>query len=120
MNNTKNTNKLNWNGLTDKQNEFIKKIIDNEIWGTCNQLVNKAFEGGIEGEYIEFENTIDEDGEYKPQSQFFIVSSWLAEHLSNHGFMVAEFLDFHIWARIGYGFSLEDEPDLKEIVKSLS
>tara|TARA_Y100000401_G_scaffold101744_1_gene91532 strand:+ start:985 stop:1353 length:369 start_codon:yes stop_codon:yes gene_type:complete len=122
MNNIENTKqiKLNQNGLTDKQNEFIKKIIDNEIWGFCNQLVNIGFEGGIKNEYLEFENTIDEDGEYKPQSQYFIVSSWLAEHLLINGSMVAEFLDFHIWARVGYGFSLEDEPDLKDIVKSLS
>ena len=122
MNNTENIKqlKLNWNGLTDEQNEFIKRIINNEIWTFANQLVNKAFEGGIDDEYLEFENTIDEDGEHKPQSQYFIVSSWLAEHLINNGSMVAELLDFHIWARIGYNFSLEDEPDLKDIVKSLS
>tara|TARA_R110002020_G_scaffold473671_1_gene703293 strand:+ start:64 stop:423 length:360 start_codon:yes stop_codon:yes gene_type:complete len=119
MNNTEQI-KLNQNGLTDEQNQFLKRIINDEIWTFANQLVNKAFEGGIEGEYLEFENTTDKDGEYKPQSQYFIVSSWLAEHLSNNGSMVAELLDFHIWARIGYGFSLEDEPDLKDIVKSLS
>ena len=121
MNNTENTKqiKLNQNGLTDRQHEFIKKIIDTEIWGFCNQLVSKAFDGGIKDEYLEFENTINEDGEHKPQSQYFIVSSWLAEHLSIHGSMVAELLDFHIWARVGYNFSLEDEPDLKDIVKSL-
>ena len=27
MNNIENTNKLNWNGLTDKQQEFIEKIV---------------------------------------------------------------------------------------------
>ena len=112
--------KLNQNGLTDEQNQFLKKIIDRDIWGYGNQLVNKGFENAIKGEYLEFENSTYENGEHKPQSQFFIVSSWLAEHLLNHGSMVAEFLDFYIWARVGYGFSLEDEPDLKEIVKSLS
>tara|TARA_R100000995_G_C3409726_1_gene88785 strand:- start:57 stop:449 length:393 start_codon:yes stop_codon:yes gene_type:complete len=125
MNNTENTKQinLNWNGLTDKQNEFIKRIINNEIKTSCNQLVEVGFKGiqtKFGYELLEFENSTYEDGEYKPQSQFFIVSSWLAEHLLNHGSMVGEFLDFHIWARVGYNFSLEDEPDLKDIVKSLS
>jgi hypothetical protein len=35
MNTTKNTNELNWNGLTDNQQEFIKKIAEDDAILHC-------------------------------------------------------------------------------------
>ena len=120
MNNTKNTNKLNWNGLTDKQQEFIEKIVNDEVLTLCNELVSKGFEGSIDGEFIEFDNSIDEDGEVKDMMQFFIVSDWLARHLSINNACVTDFVGFTIWGRGEFGQSLTMDHDLKEVVKSLS
>ena len=120
MNNTKNTNKLNWNGLTDKQQEFIEKIVNDEVLTLCNELVSKGFEGSIDGEFIEFDNSIDEDGEVKDMMQFFIVSDWLARHLTINNACVTEFVGLTIWGRCEFGQSLTMDHDLKEVVKSLS
>lgn len=120
MNNTKNTNKLNWNGLTDKQQEFIEKIVNDEVLTLCNELVSKGFEGSIDGEFIEFDNSIDEDGEVKDMMQFFIVSDWLARHLIINNACVTDFVGFTIWGRCEFGQSLTMDHDLKEVVKSLS
>ena len=120
MNNTKNTNKLNWNGLTDKQQEFIEKIVNDEVLTLCNELVSKGFEGSIDGEFIEFDNSIDEDGEVKDMMQFFIVSDWLARHLKINNACVTDFVGFTIWGRCEFGQSLTMDHDLKEVVKSLS
>ena len=37
-----NTIKLNWNGLTDKQQEFTEKIVNNEVLHLCNELMEYA------------------------------------------------------------------------------
>ena len=140
MNNTKNTNELNWNGLTDKQQKFIEKIVNDEVLTLCNELVDYGFKYGVVNpereedflhrkypvstvpifEFIEFENAWnDEDGEYKEMMQFFIVSDWLARHLRNNKACVSEFLGFQIWARCEFGQSLTMDHDLKTIVKNL-
>ena len=135
MNNTKNTNDLNWNGLTDKQQKFIEKIVNDEVLTLCNELVDIGFKYGIQTresqfrssdgiEVIEFDNSYHEEGEqegeFKEMMQFFIVSDWLARHLRNNKACVSEFLDFQIWGRCEYGQSLTMDHDLKEVVKSLA
>ena len=55
-----NTIKLNWNGLTDKQQEFTEKIVNNEVLHLCNELMEYA---SVNGDYIEFDNSYDEENE---------------------------------------------------------
>ena len=123
MNTTKNTNELNWNGLTDKQQEFIKRIADDEVKALCNELadigINKGINTDFGLEFIEFENFIDEEGEPKEIMQFFIVSDWLARHLRINNACVSSFLDFEIWGRCEVGQSLVMDADLKAIVTNL-
>jgi hypothetical protein len=123
MTTTKNTNELNWNGLTDNQQEFIKKIAEDEVKALCNELADIGLKNGIKTdfglEFIEFENSIDEDGEVKEMMQFFIVSDWLANHLRINKACVSSFLDFEIWGRCEVGQSLVMDADLKAIVKNL-
>ena len=124
MNNTKNTNELNWNGLTEDQQKFIERMIHNEVLTLCNELVDIGFKNGIQTdsgiEFIEFENAWnDEDGEFKEMMQFFIVSNWLADHLKINNACVSEFIGLTIWGRCEFGQSLTMDHDLKTIVKSL-
>jgi hypothetical protein len=123
MNTTENTNKLNWNGLTDKQQEFIKKIVDDEVLTLCNELADIGLKHGIKTdfgvEFIEFENSLDEEGEPKEIMQFFIVSDWLANHLRINKACVSRFLDFQIWGRCEFGQSLVMDSDLKAVIQHL-
>lgn len=124
MNNIENTNKLNWNGLREDQQEFIEKIVNDEVLTLCNELVDIGFKHGIRVnewlEFIEFENSIDEEGDFKDMMQFFIVSDWLARHLRINNACISEFVGFTIWGRCEFGQSLTMDHDLKEVVKSLT
>ena len=53
-------NKLNWNGLTEKQQDFIETIINRDVLTLCNQLVDYTFKND---DYIEFDNIYDEENE---------------------------------------------------------
>ena len=123
MSTTKNTKNLNWNGLTDDQQEFIKKISEDEVKHLCNELADIGLKHGIKTdfgiEFIEFENIMDEDGEVKEIMQFFIVSDWLANHLRINNACVSTFLDFEIWGRCESGQSLVMDSDLKAVVQRL-
>ena len=68
------TKKLNWNGLTDKEQEFTETIINRDVLTLCNELVTYASEND---DYIEFDNILDEDDEYKEIYQYFIITEWL-------------------------------------------
>ena len=57
MKNTQNEKKLNWNNLTDEEQTFIERMINRDVLTLCNELVSKGFEGAIDGEYLEFENS---------------------------------------------------------------
>ena len=50
--------------------------------------------------------------------QFFIVSDWLANELSEIKACVTSFLDFEIWGRCEYGQSLDMDYDLKRVVRN--
>ena len=123
MSTIKNTDNLNWNGLTDDQQEFIKKIVNDEVLTLCNELADIGFKHGIKTdfgiEFIEFDNFIDEEGEVKEIMQFFIVSDWLANHLRINNACVSTFLDFEIWGRCEAGQSLVMDSDLKAVVQRL-
>ena len=112
-----NTNKLNWNGLTDKQQEFTERIIDREIFTLCNELVEYA---SINDDYIEFDNSYDEENdEYCEIFQYFIVSEWLYDQLFKIGGCVAEFKGFYIWGRCDFGQSMDMNSELKQIAKNI-
>lgn len=126
MKNTQNKKELNWNGLTDEEQTFIERMINRDVLTLCNELVSKGFEGAIDGEYLEFENSYYEEneeegieeGEFKEMFQFFIVSDWLAKELREVKACVTSFLDFEIWGRCEYGQSLQMDYDLKRVVKN--
>ena len=126
MKNTQNKKELNWNGLTDEEQTFIERMINQDVLTLCNELVSKGFEGAIDGEYLEFENSYYEEneeegieeGEFKEMFQFFIVSDWLADELREIKACVTTFLDFEIWGRCEYGQSLQMDYDLKRVVKN--
>jgi len=125
MKNKQNEKKLNWNNLTDEEQTFIERMINRDVLTLCNELVSKGFEGAIDGEYLEFENSYYEENEEegieegtpKEMMQFFIVSDWLADKLREIEACVTSFLGFEIWGRCEYGQSLEMDYDLKRVVK---
>mgnify|MGYP003132173664 FL=1 len=111
------TNKLNWNGLTDKQQEFTERIINQDIFTLCNELVEYA---SINDDYIEFDNSYDEENdEYCEIFQYFIVSEWLYDQLFKIGGCVAEFKGFYIWGRCDFGQSMDMNSELKQIAKNI-
>ncbi len=112
-----NTIKLNWNGLTDKQQEFTEKIVNNEVLHLCNELMEYA---SVNGDYIEFDNSYDEENdEYYEIFQYFIITDWLYEQLAEIGACVAEFKGFYIWGRCDFGQSMDMNSELKQVAKNI-
>ena len=110
------TKKLNWNGLTDKEQEFTYSIINRDVYTLCNELVEYASEND---DYIEFDNILDEDNEYKDIFQCFIISEWLYDRLDSIGGCIAQFKGFYIWGRTDFGQSMEMNHELKTIAKNV-
>jgi len=114
--NTK-TNKLNWNGLTDKEQDFVETIINRDVLYLCNELVEYASEND---DYIEFDNVYEEEEDtYKEIFQYFIITEWLYEELSKIGGCVAEFKGFYIWGKTDFGQSMQMNHELKAIAKNV-
>ena len=113
----KEAKKLNWNGLTDKEQEFTETIINRDVLTLCNELVEYALENG---DYIEFDNIYDEElDEYTEIYQYFIISDWLCEELSKIGGCVAEFKGFYIWGKTDFGQGMDMNHELKQIAKNV-
>ena len=112
----KETKKINWNGLTDKEQEFTESIINRDVLTLCNELVEYASENN---DYIEFDNILDEDNEYKDIFQYFIISEWLYEELSEIGGCVAEFKGLYIWGKTDFGQGMDMNNELKTIAKNV-
>ena len=104
------TNKLNWNGLTDKEQEFTETIINRDVLTLCNELIT----------YVEFSNEyIEEEDTYKEMFQYFIISEWLYEELAKIGGCVAEFKGLYIWGKTDFGQSMCMNHELKTIAKNI-
>mgnify|MGYP003150278950 CR=1 FL=1 len=113
----KKNNKLNWNGLTEQQQEFIDSIVNREVLTLCNELVEYA---SINNDHIEFDNSYDEESdEYCEIFQYFIITDWLYENLSKIGGCVAEFKGFYIWGRCDFGQGMDMNSELKQIAKNI-
>lgn len=111
------TKKLNWNGLTDKEQDFVETIINRDVFTLCNELVEYA---SSNDDYIEFDNSYDEENdEYYEIYQYFIISDWLYEELSKIGGCVAEFKGFYIWGKCDFGSSMDMNYELKTIAKNV-
>ena len=108
------TKKLNWNGLTEEQQEFTERIVNNEVLTICNQLILEA------GEYIEFDNSYDhETDEYKEIFVYYIVSDWLYKELQNIEACVTEYKGLYIWGRCDFGQGLDMNYELKQVAKNI-
>ena len=104
--------KLNWNGLTEQQQEFTESIVNREIFTSCHEL--------LQGEEIYFDNEyIEEEDTYKEIFQFFIVSKWLYEHLENISACVTEYKGLYIWGRCDFNQGLDMNSELKQIAKNI-
>ena len=57
---TETKNKLNWNGLTDRQQNYVERLVDREVLTLANELIENAFK---RGEYIEIQNDYNEETE---------------------------------------------------------
>ena len=111
------TNKLNWNGLTDKEQEFTETIINRDVLTLCNELMTYASEND---DYVEFSNEyIEEEDTYKEIFQYFIISEWLYEELDKIGGCVAEFKGLYIWGKTDFGQSMCMNHELKTIAKNI-
>ena len=113
----KETKKINWNGLTDKEQEFTESIINRDVLTLCNELVEYASENN---DYIEFDNYYDEENdEYCEIFQYFIITDWLYEKLAEIGGCVTEFKGFYIWGRTDFGQSMQMNYEIKTIAKNV-
>ena len=112
VNNMENTNKLNWNGLTEQQQEFTESIVNREVFTSCCEL--------LQGEEVYFDNEyIEEEDTYKEIFQHFIVSKWLYEHLQAIDACVTEYKGLCIWGRTDFGQGLDMNSELKTIAKKI-
>ena len=109
----KETKKLNWNGLTEQQQEFTERIVNKEVFTICNQLILEA------GEYVEFDNYWNEEEEVNEIYVYYIVSNWLYEQLQNIGACVTEYKGLYIWGRCDLGQGLDMNYELKTIAKNI-
>ena len=110
--NTK-TNKLNWNSLTDEQQEFIDNIVNREVFTSCYELISEA-------EEIYFENDYDEETETHYEIfQYFIISQWLYEQLQKVNACITEYKGLYIWGRCDFNQGLDMNSELKQITKNI-
>tara|TARA_R110002050_G_scaffold296665_1_gene456942 strand:+ start:422 stop:778 length:357 start_codon:yes stop_codon:yes gene_type:complete len=111
------TKKLNWNGLTNKEQEFVETIINRDVLTLCNELMEYA---SVNNDYVEFTNEyIEEEDTYKEIYQYFIISEWLYEKLTEIGACVAEFKGFYIWGKTDFGQGMDMNQELKTITKNI-
>ena len=116
MNKMENTKKLNWNGLTEKQQEFTERIVNNEVLYLCSELIEYATENN---DYIEFDNSYNEEEDsFYEIFQYFIIKDWLYEQLQEIDACVAEFKGFYIWGRCDFGQSMDMNLELKQVAKN--
>ena len=109
----KDTKKLNWNGLTKEQQEFVESIVNREVFTSCHELLSG-------GDYIYFDNEyIEEEDTYKEIFQFFIVSNWLYEHLEKINACITEYKGLYIWGRCDFNQGLDMNSELKQITKKI-
>ena len=109
--------KVNWNGLTEKEQNFVENIINRDVLTLCNELVDYASEN--DG-YIEFDNVYkEEEDTFKDIFQYFIISEWLYEELSKIGGCVAEFKGLYIWGKTDFGQGMDMNHELKTIAKNV-
>ena len=108
------TKKLNWNGLTEAQQEFTESIVNNQVLTICNELILNA------DEYVEFDNLLNFDtDEYKEVFVYYIVSEWLYKELQNIAACVTEYKGLYIWGRCDFGQGLDMNYELKTIAKNI-
>lgn len=108
---------INWNGLTEKEQEFVETIVNRDVLHLCNQLVEYASEND---DYIEFENDYDEESdEYAEIYQYFIISDWLYKELQRIKGCVAEFKGFYIWGKTDFGQGMDMNGELKTIARDV-
>jgi hypothetical protein len=111
------TKKLNWNGLSDKEQNFLETIINRDVLTLCNELMEYA---SVNNDYVEFTNEyIEEEDTYKEIFQYFIISEWLYEELSKIGGCVAEFKGLYIWGKTDFGQGMDMNHELKTIAKNV-
>lgn len=109
--------KLNWNGLTDKQQEFTESLVNNEVLTLANELIENASK---RGEYIEIQNEYNEEtDDYYEIFCYFIVSKYLYEQLEEIGACIFEYEGLYFWGRCDFGQSLDMNHDLKQIAKKI-
>ena len=109
MNNTK---KLNWNGLTEEQQELTERIVSIDVFTVCNEL--------LQGEEIYFDNEyIEEQDTYKEIFVYYIVSEWLYEQLQSINACVTEYKGLYIWGRCDFNQGLDMNSELKQIAKNI-
>lgn len=108
------TNKLNWNGLTEQQQEFTERIVNREVFTICNKLIMES------DEYVEFDNSYnDETDEHYEIFVYYIVSDWLYEQLENVSACITEYKGLYIWGRCDFGQGLDMNSELKQIAKNI-
>jgi hypothetical protein len=107
---------LNWNGLTEKEQNFVETIINRDVLYLCNELVEYASEND---DYLEFDFIVDENDEYKEIYQYFIISEWLYDRLDSIGGCIAQFKGLYIWGKTDFGQSMQMNHELKTIAKNV-
>ena len=111
------TKKLNWNGLTDKEQNFVETIINKDVLTLCNELIDYASKND---DCIEFSSGYDEEEDtFKDITQYFIISEWLYEELAKIGGCIAEFKGLYIWGKTDFGQSMCMNHELKTIAKNV-
>ena len=111
------TNKLNWNGLTDKEQEFTETIIIRDVLTLCNELIEYATKNN---DYVEFDNEYNEEEDtYKEIFQYFIISKYLYEELGKIDGCIAEFKGLYIWGKTDFGQGMDMNHELKQITKNI-
>ena len=107
--------KLNWNGLTEEQQEFTERIVNREIFTICNELIFDSKE-----EYVEFDNCYDDETEeHKEIFAYYIVSDWMYEQLQSINACVTEYKGLYIWGRCDFNQGLDMNSELKQIAKNI-
>ena len=108
---------LNWNGLTDRQQNFVERLVDREVLTLANELMENAFK---RGEYIEIQNDYNEETEdHYEIFCYFIVSKYLYEQLEKIEACIFEHDGLFFWGRCDFNQGLDMNSELKQIAKNV-
>ena len=101
---------------SEEEKQFVKNLIEREIYCLGNEF-QELYSKQNEYWFEDTENMIDDNDEFKEVFQWFIVSEYLAQKLSEINEPILTTSSHYLWGRTCYGQSIELDGTFQEIYR---